>query len=61
MESIDLKICELNFQRIIDISINEKWSRDPFDRIIVANAKKKKLKLLTKDKIIRKNYKEAIW
>jgi len=38
------------------ISIDEKWTRDPFDRIIVSHSKLKDYTLITKDKNIKKNY-----
>jgi PIN domain nuclease of toxin-antitoxin system len=53
---IDLKVEQTDFQEIIRISLNEKWTRDPFDRIIVAHAKLKDYALISKDKEINKNY-----
>jgi PIN domain nuclease of toxin-antitoxin system len=53
---IDLKIENSDFLEIIKISINEKWTRDPFDRIIVAHAKSMDLSLISKDEKINKNY-----
>ena len=60
-ESIDLRVCNLPFNIVISESIKQKWTRDPFDRIIVANAICNNSILLTKDIKIRKNYKKAIW
>jgi len=37
------------------------WTRDPFDRLIVAHAIKANCNLLTKDEKIRKNYAHAVW
>ena len=37
------------------------WTRDAFDRIIVANAMIQKSALLTKDQQILQHYKLAIW
>ena len=37
------------------------WSRDPFDRIITAQADLEKAVLLTKDATIRANYPRAMW
>jgi len=37
------------------------WTRDPFDRIIVATAKLRNTPLLTKDKHITRHYSHAIW
>ena len=36
---IGLRVCDLPFRTIVDQAIAEDWTRDPFDRLIVANAK----------------------
>ncbi|MEE9431206.1 MAG: PIN domain-containing protein [Melioribacteraceae bacterium] len=58
---IGLNICDIEFTSIIEKAITTKWTRDPFDRIIVAQASLKKSTLVTKDETILKNYKNAIW
>lgn len=60
-KNIDLKIENSNFSEIIKISLNEKWTRDPFDRIIVAHSKLKDYTLISKDKKINKNYFRTIY
>ena len=42
-------------------ALAEKWSRDPFDRLIVAHAKAQKTPLVTRDEKIRENYRLAVW
>jgi len=37
-DQIGLKICNKNFNDIITITLAITWTRDPFDRIITANA-----------------------
>ena len=37
------------------------WTRDPFDRMITASASAGDHPLLTSDKRIRSNYREAVW
>lgn len=37
------------------------WTRDPFDRLIVANAMADGARLLTADATILANFKDAIW
>lgn len=37
------------------------WTRDPFDRLIVANALHTGGRLLTKDMLVRKHCKAALW
>jgi PIN domain nuclease of toxin-antitoxin system len=58
---IGLKLDRLSFARVMRQSINEKWTRDPFDRIIVAQARIRQVPLLTKDRTIQKHYKKARW
>ena len=57
----DIKICEKSFHKIIEKSLKINWTRDPFDRIIVAHAALDSDVLLTKDKSIQKHYKCAGW
>lgn len=59
--NIDLKTEKSSFPEIIKISLNEKWTRDPFDRIIVAHSKLKDYSLISKDKKINKNYFKTIY
>ena len=42
-------------------SRNFSWTRDPFDRIITAQASLNEALLITKDGSIRKNYARAVW
>jgi PIN domain nuclease of toxin-antitoxin system len=37
------------------------WTRDPFDRIIVAQARLRGAPLLTKDRTIQTHHAEAFW
>jgi PIN domain nuclease of toxin-antitoxin system len=55
------KVCGIPFQRIVEHALKEKWSRDPFDRLIVAHAKAGDAPLITKDENIRRHYRQAIW
>ena len=61
MEEIDLIFSENNISSIMDKAIEFNFTRDPFDRIIVADAAIDNSKLITKDQIILDNYKNAIW
>lgn len=58
---IGLKTCQKPFEQVMKQSIYQNWTRDPFDRIIVAQAVLGKTKLLTKDKIILENYTGSSW
>lgn len=58
---IGLQTCDEAFQDVIRQALAEKWTRDPFDRIITAHARMKNVPLLTADRTIRKNYSRALW
>ncbi len=58
---IGLKICNKNFNDIISITLTITWTRDPFDRIITANALLNNNILLSKDQNILNNYPYAKW
>lgn len=38
-----------------------RWTRDPFDRLIVATARVERVRLLTRDRLVREHAPEAIW
>lgn len=59
--SIGLEICRLPFIQVITESISHTWTRDPFDRLIVAQSQAGKAPLLTKDQTILNNYPQAVW
>lgn len=58
---IGLKICDLSYIEIVDKAATLSWTRDPFDRLIVAQVICASAKLLTKDETILKNSKHAVW
>ena len=58
---IGLGICGKAFEEIISLAERQKWTRDPFDRIIVAQAALESNILVTKDRLIRKHYPNALW
>jgi PIN domain nuclease of toxin-antitoxin system len=60
-KQIGLRKCNYDFQNIITEAMKINWTRNVFDRIIVAQASIGNHKLLTKDKNILKHYKHAIW
>ncbi|MBI2634086.1 PIN domain-containing protein [Candidatus Peregrinibacteria bacterium] len=60
-ESIGLKSCDCDLSSIIRKAVGLTWTRDPFDRIMTAQALFGNLRLLTKDTTILKNYKKAFW
>lgn len=57
-----LQICDLPFPSVSDAALDEKWTRDPFDRVIVAQAKANGFApLLSADEEVRKHYPRAVW
>ena len=60
-DRLGLRICERDFNRVIGYGLGVNWTRDPFDRLIVAQAMLGKNLLLTKDAKIREHYAGARW
>lgn len=60
-EQVGLQVCELPFRTIVDYALKEGWTRDPFDRLIVANAKVRNAHLVTKDQRMHQHYPRAVW
>lgn len=60
-EKINLQLDECGFTELIEYALHETWTRDPFDRIIVAHAKMRNASLVSADREIKKRYKKAIW
>lgn len=56
-----LKVCQKDFIPIIENAVKQSWTRDPFDRIITAQAAVDQTPLLSCDRGILKNYKQAVW
>lgn len=60
-DRIGLKMCDKSLNTIVSSALGLSWTRDPFDRIIVANATANHNILLTKDQNILENYEKAMW
>jgi len=58
---IGLSICDLPFGIVVNRALALDWTRDPFDRLISAQALCRGIPLLTKDKTIRRRVKLAVW
>lgn len=58
---LGLRVCDLPFRTVVDHALREGWVRDPFDRLIVANASAANAPLVTKDERIRSHYSKAVW
>lgn len=59
---IELKVCDLPFPDVAEMAGFEGWTRDPFDRLIVAQARLRgNAPLITADERILQNYPRAVW
>jgi PIN domain nuclease of toxin-antitoxin system len=59
---IGLRVRDHSFAAVIQTALFETWTRDPFDRVIVAQAKADGMApLVTSDQKIQRNYPQAVW
>jgi len=58
---IALRVSAVPFQQVVSIATGLTWTRDPFDRLIVAQARAQEAPLVTADRVIRKHYDAAVW
>lgn len=61
LEEIGLLSSDPPLQALARQAVNLNWTRDPFDRLITAEALLARAPLVTKDEMIRKHYAQAIW
>jgi PIN domain nuclease of toxin-antitoxin system len=60
-QRVGLTICPKSFNDVIAKAIELSWTRDPFDRILVAQASLNDNILITSDQTIRARYPHARW
>ncbi len=60
-ETMGLTVSQSPFADVVQRSLTLSWTRDPFDRLIVANAMTDGARLLTFDDRIHKHFKNALW
>lgn len=58
---IGLRISPIDFEAVVKQAEKQNWTRDPFDRIIVAQASLDNAILLSKDRLIKKHYPRTQW
>jgi PIN domain nuclease of toxin-antitoxin system len=59
---LGLRLCDLPFTEVARSALDEKWTRDPFDRIIVAQARLNGLApLISSDEQIAGHYPRTVW
>lgn len=56
-----LRVCDLPFAAVAAAATPLTWTRDPFDRLIVAQAIAARAQLLTRDRRIRRHAPVASW
>ena len=59
--AIGLGVCNKPFASVVQLAEGLNWTRDPFDRIIVAQASLDLDPLITKDLRIHEHYNRAVW
>ncbi|MEM7126974.1 MAG: PIN domain-containing protein [Chloroflexota bacterium] len=60
-QRMGLSVCSKPFNNIIANALSMTWTRDPFDRILVAHASIDNDILITRDEMIRDHYSQARW
>lgn len=60
-KDIGLTVVTCDLLELIKLALNQSWTRDPFDRLISAQAILDNAKLLTKDQDIINNCNLAVW
>jgi PIN domain nuclease of toxin-antitoxin system len=59
---LGVRLCDLPFSTVASAALEEKWTRDPFDRLIVANAKANGFAwLISADEQMGKHYPRTVW
>jgi PIN domain nuclease of toxin-antitoxin system len=59
---LGVQVCNHSFADMAETALFESWTRDPFDLLIVANAKANGYSpLVTQDEKIREHYPKAVW
>ncbi|MEP6962592.1 MAG: PIN domain-containing protein [Acidobacteriota bacterium] len=58
--TIGLRVCARAFLDVVQQAAKETWTRDPFDRMIVAQARLHQAPLITRDGLMLANYSHAL-
>lgn len=59
--TLGLTLCTASFAGVVHEAENAGWTRDPFDRLIVAQAALHDAPLVTKDGTLHEHYPGAVW
>ncbi len=60
-EDCDVAIAVDPFESVITSASKLDWTRDVFDRVLVAHSLLRKALLITKDRLIHKHYSRCVW
>lgn len=59
--ALGLTVCDASFVAVAHVAEELAWTRDPFDRLIVAHAALHDAPLVTKDADMHQNYARCVW
>jgi PIN domain nuclease of toxin-antitoxin system len=60
-QRLGLAIEDRSLETVMERALGLAWTRDVFDRLIVAQATLDDVELVTSDRLIRKHYPKAVW
>ncbi|GLK47899.1 hypothetical protein GCM10017620_08720 [Brevundimonas intermedia] len=60
-DRLDLSLSDASTAAVSEAACRFAWTRDPFDRLIVANAVVDGAKLITADQVILRHFHQAVW
>jgi PIN domain nuclease of toxin-antitoxin system len=61
-QELGVSVCDLSFAEVARAAVDEKWTRDPFDRIIAAQARLNGLApLISSDEEMLEHYPRTVW
>lgn len=58
---LGITVEDRSFAQLVEPALALMWTRDPFDRLIVAQAALESAPLITRDRLIRQHYEHAVW
>lgn len=60
-KDIGLSVADISFAQVTKAAELLIWTRDPFDRMIVAHCMMANAELVSKDQLIRKHFSKVVW
>lgn len=58
---IQLRVADDPFEQVVEAALAESWTRDPFDRLIVAHARMRGMPLISRDRRIAAAFDQTRW